>query len=105
MTSGLWLEVGSAESTYQYLRCTVRLVNALAFFGVNPLNFTASENIDHQKQIQYIAALGLFFWDVLSATKAHSIYERVSFCLSALDKLANIVGAMAPKHADVAPGL
>ncbi|MBY0318306.1 MAG: hypothetical protein K2X72_06240 [Reyranella sp.] len=97
MKTGLWLRVGTIGNIHDYLKCATSLVSSAALFASNPINFQQAGKWDSQKQVQYLAALNLFFWDVLSANQAHSLYERVSFCLSALDKLANIVRALAQK--------
>lgn len=97
MRSGIWLKAGSSERVYQYLRTVTGLVDALAFFAVNPANFLNGDRLDSATQIQFIAALGLFFWDIQSANELPSVHAKASFALSALDKLANIVEAMTSK--------
>lgn len=92
--SGLWLPDGSPDGVYGYLRAVMQLVDALAFYAVNPANFVDGQKLDSAKQIQFISALGLFFSDVLSVHDTASMYSKVSFSLSALDKLANIATAM-----------
>jgi hypothetical protein len=94
MRPGIWLRVGSPERIYEYLRCATRLINALSFFATNPLNFLNGDKLDSAKQVQFISALGMLFWDVMSANQTPLMHNRMSFCLSALDKLANIIEAM-----------
>jgi hypothetical protein len=94
MRSGIWLRPGSAEGIYRYLRAVTQLVDALSFYALNPANFLTERKLDSSRQIQFVAAMGLLLWDVLSANQTPSMYAKVSFSLSALDKFANIVEAM-----------
>ena len=95
MRSAIWLKVGSAEATYEYLHSVTRLVDRLSFYALNSANFLDGQLLDGEKQIRFITALRLFFWDLLSLSQSVSAYGKVSFALSALDKLANIIEGVA----------
>lgn len=94
MRSGIWLKSGTPDRIYEYLRGVTRLVDKLAFFALNPLNFLTEEHLQSARQIQFITAMGLLFSDIQAGNQIPSAYAKVSFSLSALDKLANLIEAM-----------
>jgi len=94
LRSGIWLKSGTPDRIYEYLRAVTRLVDKLAFFALNPLNFLTGDRLQSARQIQFITAMGLLFSDIQAGNEFPSAYAKVSFSLSALDKLANLIEAM-----------
>ncbi|TAJ82890.1 hypothetical protein [Reyranella sp.] len=94
MRSGIWLKPGTPDRIYDYLRTVTKLIDRLAFFALNPMNFVEAGHLQSTQQIQFITALGLLFSDIQAGNEVPSNYSKVSFSLSALDKLANIIEAM-----------
>lgn len=94
MRSGISLKPGTPDRIYDYLRAVTRLVDKLAFFAVNPLNFLVGDRLQSGRQIQFITAMGLLFSDIQAGNEVPSAYAKLSFSLSALDKLANLIEAM-----------
>ena len=100
MRSAIWLKVGIPPiRLYRYLRSVTRLVDRLGLYSLNPANFLIGQQVDGKdRQIRFITALRLLFWDLLSLSQAVSAYGKVSFALSALDKLRNIIEGVSEKQ-------
>ena len=79
------------ERTYAYIRMATELINNLVNFCTNPLNFLAGEKLNGLQQIQFVTALNFFMNDMRSMNSTMDPYQRMSLCLSAVDKLANVM--------------
>lgn len=93
MMQGVRFRADSPEKIYDYIKMAAAHVNALSWFATNPLNFLIDDQLDGQKQVQFVSAIKLLINDIRSANATMSAYARMSFCFSALDKLANLVAA------------
>ncbi len=91
---------GDPYRAHAYIQMVSRFVNELVNFSTNLLNFESNQQLQGLRQVQFVSALGLMMKDIRSANATVSSYERMSFCFSALDKLANIVAMSSPRVLD-----
>jgi hypothetical protein len=96
MVQSVGFRAGTSDRAYALIRMAVGLVNSLVDFATNPLNFLNGQQLKGLQQVQFVTALNLFMNDIRSLNATMSAYQRMSFCFSALDKLANIVAAFGP---------
>ena len=81
----------SEANVWRYLRVVVDGVNRLTNFLNDPRNFAdANGVVDLLKQAQAYSAASLLFADIAGLNFSTRSHNRVSYAMSALDKLANL---------------
>ena len=79
------------SNVWRYLRLVTESLNQLLAYLINPLNFAdAGGRVDFLRQVQAMSAVRLIFADLAAMNFSTSAHQRVSFAMSALDKLANL---------------
>lgn len=84
-------DMGEAN-IWRFLRLVVEGLNKLISYTVDPRNFVdaASGKVDFLRQIQTHSAIHLLFADITALSFSTAAHQRISFAMSALDKLANL---------------
>ncbi|MBU8874290.1 hypothetical protein KQ910_10980 [Reyranella sp. MMS21-HV4-11] len=93
MIQGVRFSAGDPSRIYDYVRMSVEHINTLSWFSTNPFNFLSGERLEGREQIQFVTALHLLINDIRSANSTLNTYARMSFCLSAIDKLSNLIAS------------
>lgn len=91
---------GDPSRAHAYIQMAARFVNELVNYSTNMLNFLSGQQLQGLRQVQFVSALGLMMSDIRSSNAIIGSYERMSFCLSAIDKLANIVAMSSTRTLD-----
>lgn len=86
------LEQMDGTRIVEYLKQVVAGINRVqAYFG-DPRSFQdqSTGEVDFKKQLQAYGALHLFFADIQGINSSADSHSRISFAMSAIDKLANL---------------
>lgn len=99
----------SEQNIWRYLRLVVDAVNRLLAFANDPRNFVRPDgSVDTLKKVQFYTAVRFLFADLAGLNFNLSAYNRLSYGMSAMDKLANIrrqVGGHVTAESDVMANL
>ncbi len=77
---------------WRFVRFVVMGLNRLLSFIVDPRNFVggSTNEVDFLRQVQAHSAIHLLFADLAAVNFSMAAHARISFAMSALDKLANL---------------